>query len=91
MVAAKYGSQIFFIVLFNTFFVRCTLAARIDRAREHSDGYLGKQFRDEIVRKLEKSLEPPPTKSIKALAVPTEGRKSRRAGRRLVPVILILG
>lgn len=62
---------------------KCTLAARIDRAREHSDGYLGKQFRDEIVRKLEKSLEPPPTKSIKALAVPTEGRKSRRAGRRI--------
>ncbi|KAJ3191803.1 hypothetical protein HK101_007402 [Irineochytrium annulatum] len=62
---------------------KCCLAARVDRAREHQDGSLGRQFREEVEKKLEKAQEPPPGKSIKALAVPDEGPRSRRGGKRV--------
>lgn len=38
----------------------------------------------ELEKKLEKLSEPPPTKVIKALPVPTEGPKKRRGGQRCV-------
>ncbi|KAJ1547275.1 U4/U6 small nuclear ribonucleoprotein Prp31, partial [Cladochytrium tenue] len=61
---------------------KCCLAARIDRARQYPDGAYGRAMRDEIVAKLDKAQEPPPTKQIKALPVPEEGRKVRRGGKK---------
>ncbi|KAJ3314623.1 AP-1 complex subunit mu-1 [Blyttiomyces sp. JEL0837] len=62
---------------------KCCLAARIDRARESTDGHAGRTMRDEILKKLEKAQEPPPGKNIKALPVPDEGQKKRRGGKRM--------
>ncbi|KAJ3414570.1 U4/U6 small nuclear ribonucleoprotein Prp31 [Chytridiales sp. JEL 0842] len=62
---------------------KCCLAARIDRARESQDGSAGYSMRSDIVKKLEKAQEPPPGKSTKALPIPDEGGKKRRAGKRV--------
>jgi U4/U6 small nuclear ribonucleoprotein PRP31 len=58
------------------------LAARVDSAHEALDGSVGYKFRDEIVEKIEKWQEPPPTKDVKALPVPDEAPKKKRGGRR---------
>ncbi|KAJ3091894.1 U4/U6-U5 snRNP complex subunit prp31 [Quaeritorhiza haematococci] len=62
---------------------KCALASRIDAARESPDGGMGRQLREEIDKKIEKMQEPPPGKSVKALPVPDEGPKKRRAGKRV--------
>ncbi|KAI9332516.1 hypothetical protein BDR26DRAFT_806339 [Obelidium mucronatum] len=61
---------------------KCCLAARLDRARETPDGNLGRIWRDEIAKKLEKAMEPPPGQSTKALPIPNDGPKKRRGGKR---------
>ena len=62
---------------------KCTLAARVDSFHESSDGRIGKDFREEIEKKMEKFQEPPPCKAIKALPAPIEGPRKRRGGRRV--------
>ncbi|ORX60259.1 Nop domain-containing protein [Hesseltinella vesiculosa] len=62
---------------------KASLAGRIDCTRSSPDGSMGKRFRDELDQKFEKLLEPPPTKNVKALPVPDEGKKKRRAGQRV--------
>ncbi|KAJ3131332.1 U4/U6 small nuclear ribonucleoprotein Prp31 [Physocladia obscura] len=62
---------------------KCCLAARIDRARENLDGNIGRKWREEISKKLEKVQEPAPGKSVKALPIPNDGPKKKRGGKRL--------
>ncbi|KAJ1550301.1 U4/U6-U5 snRNP complex subunit prp31, partial [Nowakowskiella sp. JEL0078] len=62
---------------------KCTLAARVDAAKEALDGSIGEKLFQEIQKKLEKEMEPPPGKSIKALPIPDEGPKKRRGGKRV--------
>ncbi|WFD25733.1 U4/U6-U5 snRNP complex subunit prp31 [Malassezia nana] len=64
---------------------KASLAARMDLGRTSGTqhGEYGARLYEEVARKIEKLLEPPPQKLIKALPVPNEGgRKQRRGGRR---------
>ncbi|KAF9275059.1 U4/U6 small nuclear ribonucleoprotein Prp31 [Linnemannia elongata] len=61
---------------------KIALAARIDRVHSYPDGSWGRKIREEIEKKVEKFLEPPPQKNIKALPAPLEAAKKRRGGRR---------
>lgn len=61
---------------------KIALAARIDRVHSFPDGSWGRKIREEIEKKVEKFLEPPPQKNIKALPAPLEAAKKRRGGRR---------
>ena len=63
---------------------KVALAARVDCAKESRDGRLGTSFREEIVRKIDLILQPPPGKSNKALPVPDEAPKKRRGGKKYV-------
>lgn len=63
---------------------RVVLAARVDSAHESPDGSIGKKFRKDIDKKMEKLMEPPPNREVKALAVPASAPKKRRGGRRSV-------
>ncbi|KAI8928045.1 hypothetical protein BC831DRAFT_450198 [Entophlyctis helioformis] len=62
---------------------KCALAARIDCARECVDGSAGRKYRQEIEKKIEVLVQPPPGKRTKALPVPDEGRRQRRGGKRV--------
>ncbi|KAI7821577.1 Nop domain-containing protein [Gamsiella multidivaricata] len=61
---------------------KLSLAARIDRMHSYPDGSWGRKIREEIEKKIEKLLEPPPQKNIKALPAPLEAPKKKRGGRR---------
>jgi U4/U6 small nuclear ribonucleoprotein PRP31 len=61
---------------------KLSLAARIDRMHSYPDGSWGRKIREEIEKKVEKLLEPPPQKNVKALPAPLEAAKKRRGGRR---------
>ncbi|KAJ2998924.1 U4/U6 small nuclear ribonucleoprotein Prp31 [Globomyces sp. JEL0801] len=60
---------------------KCALACRVDLAREYSNGSMGKEFRDDVQKKIDLLLQPPPAKKVKALPLPIEFKK-RRGGRR---------
>lgn len=60
---------------------KCTLAARVDACHESSDGRIGRMLRDEIERKLDKLLEPPPVKFVKPLPKPIDQPKKKRGGK----------
>ncbi|CAB4055180.1 PRPF31 [Lepeophtheirus salmonis] len=62
---------------------KCTLAARVDSFHQSADGHLGRDFREEIEKKIDKFQEPPPVKATKALPAPIEAPKKRRGGRRV--------
>ncbi|RKP18473.1 Nop domain-containing protein [Rozella allomycis CSF55] len=62
---------------------KAALAARVDACKEAPDGSVGRNLKQEIDSKFEKFQEPPPLKKIKALPTPTEGRKSKRGGKRV--------
>ncbi|TRY77157.1 hypothetical protein TCAL_00063 [Tigriopus californicus] len=62
---------------------KCTLAARVDACHESAEGKIGHNFLLEIERKIDKFLEPPPVKAIKALPTPIEAPKKKRGGRRV--------
>lgn len=59
------------------------LAARVDACHESSDGHIGKMFREEIEKKLDKLQEPPPVKFIKPLPKPVEAPRKKRGGKRV--------
>eukprot|EP00056_Hartaetosiga_gracilis_P019928 m.16658 g.16658 ORF g.16658 m.16658 type:complete len:522 (+) comp8034_c0_seq1:48-1613(+) len=63
---------------------KVTLAARVDAYRTtYSEGAtVGIGFRADIEKKMEKAMEPPPAKTVKALARPDDPFKKRRGGRR---------
>ncbi|KAI9146264.1 U4/U6 small nuclear ribonucleoprotein Prp31-like protein [Paraphysoderma sedebokerense] len=58
------------------------LAARMDLSRQYKDGSMGRQYEEEIDKKLEKAMEPPPIKNIKALPAPNDAPRKKRGGRR---------
>lgn len=62
---------------------KCTLAARVDACHGFPDGSVGRQLRDEIERKLDKLLEPPPVKFIKPLPKPIDNSRKKRGGKRV--------
>ncbi|KAJ9554537.1 hypothetical protein OSB04_018582 [Centaurea solstitialis] len=62
---------------------KATLAARIDCARGDPSGQLGRTYREEVHKKIEKWQEPPPAKQPKPLPVPDSEPKKKRGGRRL--------
>jgi len=61
---------------------KLTLAARIDRTHSFPDGSWGRKTKEELEKKIDKLLEPPPSKNIKALPAPLEAAKKKRGGRR---------
>ncbi|GAM22645.1 hypothetical protein SAMD00019534_058200, partial [Acytostelium subglobosum LB1] len=62
---------------------RVSIAARVDSQQETSlFGETGRQFRDELLAKIEKWQEPPPVKSIKALPAPDDKQRVKRGGRK---------
>ncbi|XP_044750716.1 U4/U6 small nuclear ribonucleoprotein Prp31 [Coccinella septempunctata] len=62
---------------------KCALAARVDASHGYPDGSIGRQLRDEIERKLDKLLEPPPVKFIKPLPKPIDQSRKKRGGKRV--------
>ncbi|KAH8928953.1 Nop domain-containing protein [Atractiella rhizophila] len=61
---------------------KCVLAVRMDAQGMYKDGSYGYKLLEDIESKIEKLAAPPPTKIIKALPVPAEGKKARRGGKR---------
>jgi U4/U6 small nuclear ribonucleoprotein PRP31 len=66
------------------------LAARVDAAHEALDGSLGRHFRDDIDKKIEKMQEPPPNRGVRALPIPDEAKKKRRGGKRYAPLNILV-
>lgn len=61
---------------------RASLCARVDAFHEDASGETGRKFVEEILKKLEKWQEPPPTKKRKALTAPLGEYKKKRGGKR---------
>ncbi|OLY80497.1 U4/U6 small nuclear ribonucleoprotein Prp31 [Smittium mucronatum] len=66
---------------------KAALAIRVDSQRtgveSGYDGSVGRKFREDLVSRVEKLLEPSLLKATKPLPVPFEGTKTRRAGKRV--------
>ncbi|EDQ92511.1 uncharacterized protein MONBRDRAFT_35569 [Monosiga brevicollis MX1] len=63
---------------------KLALAARVDAMRESkiTGATVGLKLREEIEKKMEKFLEPPPVKNVKALPKPDEAPRKKRGGKR---------
>lgn len=61
---------------------KCALAARVDSVHASPDGEAGRELLAEIQKKVEKMLEPPPVKKVKALPKPLDQSSKKRGGRR---------
>ncbi|VEL07146.1 unnamed protein product [Protopolystoma xenopodis] len=61
---------------------KVTLAARVDSFHESQDGQIGERLLLEVEKKIDKWLEPPPIKQIKALPAPIDPPAKKRGGRR---------
>lgn len=62
---------------------KVTLAARVDSFHESTDGHIGMEYKEDIEKKIDKFVEPPPVKNIRALPAPVDGPKKKRGGRRV--------
>jgi U4/U6 small nuclear ribonucleoprotein PRP31 len=62
---------------------KCSLASRVDSFHENVDGRMGQQLRDDIEKKFDKWVEPPPIKDTKALPRPDDAPRKKRGGRRV--------
>ncbi|XP_011494590.1 PREDICTED: U4/U6 small nuclear ribonucleoprotein Prp31 [Ceratosolen solmsi marchali] len=62
---------------------KSTLAARVDACHNSTDGHIGQQLREEIEKKLDKLLEPPPVKFVKPLPKPIDPGRKKRGGKRV--------
>uniref|UniRef100_A0A7E4VU13 U4/U6 small nuclear ribonucleoprotein Prp31 n=1 Tax=Panagrellus redivivus TaxID=6233 RepID=A0A7E4VU13_PANRE len=62
---------------------KCTLAVRTDGLHHSPDGAVGRQLLEEVQKKIEKMLEPPPVKNQKALPKPIDKSSKKRGGRRV--------
>uniref|UniRef100_A0A2P2HWN6 U4/U6 small nuclear ribonucleoprotein Prp31 n=1 Tax=Hirondellea gigas TaxID=1518452 RepID=A0A2P2HWN6_9CRUS len=60
---------------------KATVAGRIDSLRSYADGSQGLRLREEIEKKVDKMLEPPPVKAIKPLPPPIDVPGKKRGGR----------
>jgi len=54
----------------------------MDLERNRRDGGYGEELREKIEKHLDRLTAPPPSKVVKALAIPNDGPKKRRGGRR---------
>ncbi|KAF1741881.1 hypothetical protein MXB_4795, partial [Myxobolus squamalis] len=61
---------------------KIALAVRVDSNREYLDGSYGEAMLNEILKRYNKWLCPPPVKLIKALPVPDDQPRKKRGGRR---------
>ncbi|KAK9503782.1 hypothetical protein O3M35_010268 [Rhynocoris fuscipes] len=62
---------------------KCTLAARVDACHEAKAGNIGLTLRQEIEKKLDKLMEPPPVKFVKPLPKPIDPARKKRGGKRV--------
>ncbi|KAF7495732.1 U4/U6 small nuclear ribonucleoprotein Prp31 [Sarcoptes scabiei] len=62
---------------------KCALASRADAVHSYPDGSIGRKFREEIERSLDKLQEPPPVKQVKPLPAPIDTPRKRRGGKRV--------
>lgn len=62
---------------------KTTLAARIDSNAGDKSGQTGTRLKEEILKKIEKWQEAPPTKEAKPLPAPDDRPKKRRGGKRV--------
>jgi U4/U6 small nuclear ribonucleoprotein PRP31 len=62
---------------------KCTLAARVDSFHESPEGEVGEDLREQVQRKIDKILEPPPVKAAKPLPRPDDAPRKKRGGRRV--------
>ncbi|XP_023329470.1 U4/U6 small nuclear ribonucleoprotein Prp31 [Eurytemora carolleeae] len=62
---------------------KCTLAARVDSFHQSTDGHVGLEYKEELEKKVDKLVEPPPVKNIRALKAPMDAPKKKRGGRRV--------
>lgn len=61
---------------------KSTLCARVDAFHESARGEVGRRFREEIQRKIEKWQEPPPPLPPKPLPAPDDAPRKKRGGKR---------
>lgn len=62
---------------------KVTLAARVDSFHQASDGNVGVDYREDILKKIDKFQEPASQKSVRTLPVPLDAPKKKRGGRRV--------
>lgn len=62
---------------------KCSLAARVDSFHESNDGATGQELKDDLEKKFDKWVEPPPIKEVKALPRPDDAPRKKRGGRRV--------
>lgn len=63
---------------------KCTIAARVDSFHSSPHGTVGAKLREEIEKKIDKWMEPPPARKEKALPLPEFIKKGKhRAGRKV--------
>jgi len=62
---------------------KCTLAARVDSFHQSNDGHVGMEYREEILKKIDKMQEPAIVKGVRALPAPVDAPKKKRGGRRV--------
>lgn len=60
---------------------KAALALRVDAGKQSPDGTRGREFFEQVRKKILKWQEPPPSRLIKALPVPGGMKKKRRGGR----------
>ncbi|XP_076058438.1 pre-mRNA processing factor 31 [Oratosquilla oratoria] len=60
---------------------KATLAARVDSQHGSPNGAQGEALREEVEKKLDKMMEPPPVKAIKPLPAPIDQPGKKRGGR----------
>ena len=62
---------------------KVTLAARVDSHHQSCDGTLGGEYKEEIIKKIDKLQEAAPVKAVRALPAPIEAPRKKRGGRRV--------
>jgi len=62
---------------------KATLAARVDGQQTDRSGMAGQKFREQCMATLEKWLEPPPPKTVKARPAPDPVERKSRGGKRM--------
>jgi len=62
---------------------KVTLAARVDSFHQAPDGNVGVDYREDVMKRIEKLVEPPQVKHVKALPAPVDAPKKKRGGRRV--------
>merc|ERR1719470_557831 len=59
------------------------VGAKVDSFHQATDGNVGVEFREEILKKIDKFREPPAQKAVRTLPVPLDAPKKKRGGRRV--------